>query len=243
MSITKLSEGDREKIDKDPEVAMNIQIARRRQDYVVVVSGRIAIVYDESIISQLNRLNEVLRGPADDADASYANKLEQWTEALPTSAPLTSVPVSEALAVLKFIHLGPRYPFPAPPPASPILYGHLPFQGLSSGQEIFYRYETYPTSRRINRKTNKVNLPNTYASPERDADFVNSGLGAVARYALPQLLPARWRYELRPPPGTTVNYGASVPLYGQSGGGVEVSFPSPFTNSGSIPPPVVLPIF
>ena len=56
----------------------------------------------------------------------------------------------------------------------------------------------------------------------------------MARYALPQLLPACWRYELRPPGNTAVHYGASVPLFGQSGGGVEVSFPSTFKNSGPI---------
>jgi hypothetical protein len=34
----------------------------------------------------------------------------------------------------------------------------------------------------------------------------------------------------------------SVPLYGQSGGGVEVSFPLPFDNNVPIPNPLVLPI-
>ena len=36
--------------------------------------------------------------------------------------------------------------------------------------------------------------------------------------------------------------GASVPLYGQSGGGVEVRFPTKATNRGPIPNPIVLPV-
>ena len=243
MSIKKLSEDDRQKMDLRPEVAMNIHIARRGEDYTVVVGGRIAITYDENIVPELSRLNEALEHAARHDLEGYGNALEEWTEGLSPSGRLTPVDVSEALFVLGFIHLGPRYPFPMPPPHPPRVYGHLPFRGIASGTDVFYRYEPYPTSRRIDLKTSRVIQPNTFASPERDTAFVNSGLGAVARYALPQLLPACWRYELRPPSGTSAHYGASVPLYGQSGGGVEVSFPSTFKNQGPIPSPHVLPVF
>ena len=243
MSIAKLREADREKMDAQPEVAMNTQIARREHDYVLVIAGRIAITYDEAITPELDRLNESLRSLRREGRGIYAEKLEQWTETLPASGRLRTIDVQEALAVLHFIHLGPRYPFASPPSTPPVIYGHLPFQGLASGQEVFYRYEPYPTSRRIDLKNNKVILPDTYASPELDAEFVNSGLGAVARYALKQLLPACRKYELTPPQQTVVYYGASVPLFGQSGGGVEVCFPNTFTNRVPIPVPTVLPIF
>jgi hypothetical protein len=72
--------------------------------------------------------------------------------------------------------------------------------------------------------------------------FTPTGLSAVGRFALPLLFPACWRYELTLPLGTRLFYGASVPLYGQSGGTVEVMFPDLFTNVGPIPPPTVLPI-
>jgi hypothetical protein len=39
-----------------------------------------------------------------------------------------------------------------------------------------------------------------------------------------------------------VNCGASVPLNGQSGGGVEVLFPKDFNNRGAIANPVILPV-
>lgn len=220
---------------------MNIQIARSGDGYVVVVAGRIAIRYDAAVISELARLNEAIGSPGTDLE-SYARNLDEWTNSLPSSSSLTWVPLLEALSVLGFIHFGPRFPFRRPPAVPPVVYGHLPFRGAASGSEIYYRYEAYPGSRRIDLAGNRVIHPNTFASPELDAVYVNSGLGAVARYALPQLLPARWRYELRPPAGTRVYYGASVPLYGQSGGGVEVSFPNPFTNDGPIPQPLVLPV-
>ncbi len=242
MSITKLSEDDREKMDKEPEVAMNIQIALRENEYVIVVAGRIAISYDSAIVAELERFNQEVGPSSSGTIEDYSQKLERWTENLRTSTPLTPVPLAQALSALAFIHLGPRFPLPTPPPALPVIYGHLPFRGIASGNEIFYRYEPYPTSRKIDRATNSVQT-NTYASPQLDAAYVNSGLGAVARYALPQLLPARWRYELTPPATTPVHYGASVPLFGQSGGGVEVSFPATFKNNGPIPPPLVLPIF
>jgi hypothetical protein len=240
MGITKLGPDDLTNMDAQPEVAMNIQIARCEDEYVVVVAGRIAIKYDEELISQLDKLNQSLRSP--EGRENYGQSAERWTENLKMSPPLTPVPISQALSVRGFIHLGPRFPLPPSLPVPPTIYGHLPFHGLASGTDVFYRYEPYPTSRRIDRTTNSVTQPNTFASPELDVTFVNSGLGAVARYALPQLLPACWRYELTPPANITVHYGASVPLFGQSGGGVEVSFASTFTNNGPIPPPHVLPI-
>jgi hypothetical protein len=240
MSITKLSSEDAARMERQPEIAMNIQIAKSHGDYVIVVAGRIAVEYDNEIIHNLASLNELMRSGRD--DESYVQSLERWTNGLPESSPLRPVSASEAFAALGFIHLGPRIRYPSPPVPPPVTYGHLPFQGTAGGADIFYRYEPYPTSRRIDRINGKVILPNTYASPRLDAAFVNSGLGAVARCALPQLLPARWRYELRPPSGTLVHYGACVPLFGQSGGGVEVSFPMCFANAGAIPPPQILPI-
>lgn len=241
MSIAKLTPEDSEKMDALPEVAMNIQIARTDDEYAIIVAGRIAIKYDEAIISELARLNELMRSPERGLE-NYSQNLEHWTSGLQPSGRLTPVTVEEALSVLGFIHLGPRFPFRPVPSLPTVVYGHLPFHGISSGTDVYYRYEPYPTSRRIDRLQGKVILANTFASPELDAAYVNSGLGVVARYALPQLLPARWKYRLKPPVGTLVHYGASVPLYGQSGGGVEVSFPKPFANSGPIPRPHILPI-
>jgi hypothetical protein len=162
MTIAKLRSEDREKMDAEPEVAMNIQIVKRGQEYAVVVAGRIAITYDEAIISELNRLNEILQSPPEAPTANYGERLENWTENLQTSRPVTPVPVDEAFTVLGMIHLGPRSPLPRTPWRPSYVYGHLPFHGLASGNDIFYRYEAYPTSRRIDRTTHKVVKANSW---------------------------------------------------------------------------------
>lgn len=83
--------------------------------------------------------------------------------------------------------------------------------------------------------------PGTFTAPASEAPFIASGFGAVGRFALPNLSPANWRWEIRPPSGTPFRCGASVPLYGQAGGGVEVEFSQGFANVGPIANPVVLP--
>ncbi len=81
----------------------------------------------------------------------------------------------------------------------------------------------------------------TYAAPASEAPFAPTGFAAVARFALPNLMPACFRWELQPVAGTHLECGASVPLYGQSGGGVEVKFTSLTNNRCSIADPIVLP--
>jgi hypothetical protein len=81
----------------------------------------------------------------------------------------------------------------------------------------------------------------TYAAPASEAPFAVTGFAAVARFALPNLMPACFRYELQPVAGTLIECGASVPLYGQSGGGVEVKFTNLTNNRCAIADPIILP--
>jgi hypothetical protein len=55
-------------------------------------------------------------------------------------------------------------------------------------------------------------------------------------------MPACYRYELQPVAGTRIERGAAVPLYGHSGGGVEVKFTNLTKNRCAITDPIVLPI-
>jgi hypothetical protein len=250
MTITRLSDDDQTEMAKHPELAMGIQVAERQDGYVVVVNDRVVIKYGPEIVGELDNLNKRF------AELSRSRKLGDtqdlivdWINGLNLSKPVKPVQRDVAFSFLGFIHLGPIVPLPPappappaspPPPAPPAIYGHLPFHGIASGNDRFYRYECYPTSRRI---VGKTVAGGTFAVPELDAHFINSGLGAVARYALPSLLPACWKHELIPPSSTLVHYGASVPLYGQSGGGVEVFFPNGFTAAANIPLVKVEPIF
>lgn len=131
-----------------------------------------------------------------------------------------------------------------PPPIRPsMIYGHLPFKVKTNNQTMIYRWEAFPTSRRILRNAVKDGgtiAVDTYAAPSSEVPFAMTGFAAVARFALPNLLPACFRWELQPNP-CDLECGASVPLYGQSGGGVEVKFTALTTNRCPIADPVVLP--
>jgi hypothetical protein len=67
---------------------------------------------------------------------------------------------------------------------------------------------------------NVVVVPKGVCAPASEAPFALTGFTVVARFALPNLMPACFRYELQPDAGTPVECGAAVPLYGLSGGGV-----------------------
>jgi hypothetical protein len=238
MGITRLSDDDLKVFDKEHEIGMDFHVGQTANSYVIVVGGRTVVKYDKDIEEDLSRY------PAATASAEEDSRLiEDWWKELPVSEPVTPVAAPQAFAVLTFIHLGPLTPLPPPPPLPPVVYGHLPFHGICSGTDVFYRYESFPTSRRIDVRNHRVLLPGTYGCPPLEPQYIASGLGAVARFALPSLFPARWGYELQPPPRTPMKYGASVPLYGQSGGGVEVFFPTPFTNNGPIQRLRTLPVF
>ncbi|MEP7365202.1 MAG: hypothetical protein ABI972_18265 [Acidobacteriota bacterium] len=136
----------------------------------------------------------------------------------------------------------PIRPLPPAPPTPSSIYGHLPFVTRTRPNSVIYRWEAYPTSRRINRTASPPTIAkDTYAAPASEVNFAPTGFAAVARFALPNLLPACFRYELQPVSGTPIECGASVPLYGQSGGGVEVKFTRNTDNRCPIADPIVLP--
>jgi hypothetical protein len=114
------------------------------------------------------------------------------------------------------------------------------FKSITEDREVFFRCEAWPTSRRVIAATNTV-VVNTFASPHAEVPFIPTGFAAVARTALPSFFPAVFRYEIKPPTATPILCGAVVPMFGQSGGGVEVCFMSQFTNIGPIAHPIVLP--
>jgi hypothetical protein len=62
----------------------------------------------------------------------------------------------------------------------------------------------------------------TYLIPENDSKLFNTGFGGVGRYALPIPLPCIHIFEYVVPASTIIEVGTVEPLFGQSGGGVEV---------------------
>lgn len=243
MTIYSLTPKQRADFASLPEVAMATQIALDEgSNFIVVSSDRIAMRYDEHIERDFARLGEYFADRHVRDIKAYGDRLDAWAAGLPPIEVLEPMPVEDAWQALAFIHLGPLGPLPGIPYRPSYTHGHLPFHGQCGGTDRYYRYEQFPNSKRIDLRTNRVIQKNTYGCPESERDFTPTGLSAVGRFALPLVLPACWRYELTPAPHTKIHYGASVPLYGQSGGAVEVMFPDPFKNVCPIPPPTVLPI-
>lgn len=232
MPFLKLSAAQIEALENQPETAMDTHVVTYNGNAAYVLGRSVLLIPDlgvvEGISSFLNDRRDVLREPA-----VFAN----WRQHL-ALAPHFTVNSNAARVAHMIVNI-PGYVPPAPA-APPVVYGHLPFTAISDPNDIFYRCEYWPTSRSIDRTTGQVK-PQTFAFPETELPLVPSGFAAVGRYALPNLLPACNRYELKPLAGTRALCGASVPLYGQAGGGVEVYFRNGFTNRVTIPAPFVLP--
>ena len=82
----------------------------------------------------------------------------------------------------------------------------------------FFRYTSSPADGRFS--AGQLNS-DTYLTTFNDQQFVNSGFGAVGRYALPLPMPASYKHEYTLPAGTRLLVGTVAPQFGQSGGGVE----------------------
>jgi hypothetical protein len=102
---------------------------------------------------------------------------------------------------------------------------------------VFYRYSAFNPDRRVDPTTGYF-LAGTYAAPASEVPFVPTGFVAVGRFALPNTLPASYRYEIEAPAGTVVDFGTVAPAFGQTGGGVEAYFGNSVTNAKVPPAPV-----
>lgn len=222
-----------------PEVGMGMQAALIDDTAVLVVGGEIVILPDKEAAKQLEKLTERRWMRDTQNHEAQISDFNVWRSSLPVAHNLTLPPQQPTKVLLGFICLGPIGPLPKAPIAPPAVYGHLQFHGVTQANDIFYRYEPFPTSRRINPATNTI-APDTFAAPKSEVKLTPSGFSAVARFALQSLFPARWRWELKPAAGVVLKCGASVPLYGQSGGGVEVMFVARTTTRSPILKPYVL---
>lgn len=244
MNITKLPDSVVKAFEESSEVSMGLQIGRNNDgNFVFVIYERIVIEPEKEHGSEFKRLQTIIE-ELDRSDIDgYGRLLEDWVENLTTfRGILEPVERQNIPQILGLIHFGPRAPLKPTPTVPKVIYGHLPFHGVCGSNERYFRYEQFPKSKRIDQKAKRITRKETYAAPASELPYTPTGLSAVGRFALPLLLPACWRWEIEPQKGTSIHYGASVPLYGQSGGAVEVCFPQPFYNEGPISNPTVLPI-
>lgn len=246
MQPFRLREADEKEFDTIAEAAMDLHFAQsRRQEFYLVIGGRVSIVLNEKTFAEpYNDFVEQTWMGRGVPSQERAGAFENWLGRLDEAPILTAASAAQAWLSFwnAFSPVTPVLPLPPPPPRPSWIYGHLPFSTTTLPEAIIYRWEAFPTSRRIDRTTNPPTVAaDTYASPASEGPFALTGFAAVARFALPNLLPACFRWELQPVAGTKLECGASVPLYGQSGGGVEVKFTSRTNNRCPIADPVVLP--
>jgi hypothetical protein len=237
-----------------PEAAMDLHFGRsvKENEFYLVIGCRVGLLLNEDTFTDTEPgnarqylENNWLR-PGIPREARVA-AFGQWLRDLDRAPRLVTANSTEAWPSF-WGAMGPVVPngiLPHPPPPPPTIYGHLPFTTTTLPDTVIYRWEAFPTSRRIVRSTDPANPPTiaqgTYAAPASEVPFAVTGFAAVARFALPNLMPACFRYELQPVLDTPIECGASVPLYGQSGGGVEVKFTNQTDNRCAIADPIILP--
>jgi hypothetical protein len=257
MLFLKLRGTQMDKFAEESEVAMGVQFANVEGRLGFVLSGRVLMLPDSDDEKRLDEkhiapsralMTYLWSGPerrkydaseppqASEAEIEREDKLIEALHKAPDSVPYLSP--SNALTMGLILNPPTLLP-PAPAPPTSI-YGHLPFTATTQPNEVFYRCEHWLTSRRVLVASNSV-LGGTFGFPTSELRFVPTGFAAVGRYALPDLPPACRRYTISPPAKYTVECGASVPLHGQAGGGVEVRFPTTFTNTRALAAPVILP--
>ncbi len=98
----------------------------------------------------------------------------------------------------------------------------------------FFRYTSSQKDLRFTSSQSPIgNIPNTgelsagtYMTTQKDDAFVNTGFGAVGRFALPMPIPASYRHDYTVLPQINspikLDVGTVAPAFGQSGGGIEV---------------------
>lgn len=98
---------------------------------------------------------------------------------------------------------------------------HDSYNAVSNPGEIFVRYSAFHNDRRV--LHDGTILAGTYVTTQNDSQFVTSGLSAVGRYALPNLVPALHKFVFQPAQ-LPIKCGTCMSKFGLSGGGVEVQF-------------------
>ena len=239
MAIYRMERPTRELFFEAEELAMAVQVGRLPDgDYALVIGGTVALTIDDATGDQLETFPLRERPAPREVDGLtsaiivWLSQLPRLSDGLSPINPYADDAFTDRLAQFWF-SLGYQY-FPGPGPLH-----HVPFLTKTSQNDVFYRWEPFPTSVKINQSGGTI-AQNTFAAPYSEAPFVPTGFAAVARYALPQPFPACWRWELQPVP-CDIRCGASVPMHGQSGGGVEVKFLQQISNRGPIANPVVIP--
>ena len=193
-----------------PETGPGFQLVRRGE----VSEGEVWLVVNAETALVLDSVRDISR----ESDAVFRNGV-QALAGLESSTTIVAAPQPT-----QFLLLSPRIPKTLPVSAtSPVplitpstLAKH---QTLSKPRQ-FHRFSPFNPDRRVDPSTGDF-LPGTYAVPESELPFCQTGFAAVGRLALPSVMPASFQYIATAAVGTNVAFGTVAPAFGQAGGGVE----------------------
>jgi hypothetical protein len=119
-----------------------------------------------------------------------------------------------------------------------VLHESPPFPFSTQPNDRFARYSAFRSDRRVT--VSMALRPGTYVTSATDATFAPTGYGNVGRYALPNLLPAVYKFDVTVSAGTQGSVGTVAPAFGQAGGGVEIELTHDAQN-GSVQGPTIIP--
>jgi len=230
--LFKLNDTDFKALDDVPEAAMGLHIGSAGGKVVFVLGGMVLFQPGSEEVKHTNLMRRIAAANSSEWKEVFATWFREDLEDhqgelnLPKDQPAEFARVVAARTGVQS--------------SAPITAGHLPFKRNTAANDVFYRCEPWPVSRRVLQSGNLVR-PGTYAFPQSELLFVPTGFAAVGRYSLPNLLPGCFRWEIKPTKNCSISIGSSLPLFGLSGGGVEVCFPNGATNCGPIANPVQLP--
>jgi hypothetical protein len=203
MTIYRLTDRSAAEFAGAPEIFAGVQLGTDGAKYYPVLGSQVAVELDNRTFANLEEFYNATWGEV--SSSGIIPRYQRWIGSLKeielkpyftSRSGLTSF-IASALPPPPppppgRPDLTPRYP---PPPSLPKnLYGHLPFKTTTRPDEHFYRFEPWPTSRKITTGASGSIAEETYASPSAELPFLNTGFAAVARNALPTFFPAVFRY-------------------------------------------------
>lgn len=120
------------------------------------------------------------------------------------------------------------------------LHESPPFPMPTTRSQRFVRFSAFSRDRRV--VPGGSLLRGTYVTSELDANQAPSGCAVVGRYALPNPLPAIYRFDTLTPAGFPGLAGTVAPAFGQAGGGTEIELTTG-SPPGSVIGPSTIPIY
>lgn len=192
---------------------MGYQLVERRGgqsngDFYILLNAAILVRADELFSPHV--LRDLVRASAD--EESLLSDLDA----------LEGVCLSDDWEAYRKIAALPESPYWSQSDLSRPLHSSPPLEGQTQPRDQFVRFSAFRNDRRITADGRL--MPGTYATTFNDSQHASSGLAAVGRYALPNRVPARWRFDFVVFPNCPIKYGTVNPAFGQAGGGVEVEF-------------------